>query len=551
MKIKVASAFVLSVLGLISSFFVSFSGDNIYAEMDKFKYIFNTAIKNYVDEVDSKKLTEAAIRGMLNELDPHSVYISADDMKEVNEEMQGSFDGIGVQFDVLNDTVTVIAPIAGGPSETAGIMAGDKIVTIDGVDAVGIDRETVPKKLRGEKGTIVKLAIHRQGVRDLLNFSIVRDKIPIYTVDASYMLDGTDIGVIAVNRFAQTTHQEMMEAAAKLKTQGMKKLILDLRGNPGGYLNQAFLVADEFLKHNGDTIVYTKSRFESFDEVYRTREGDQLEDLPLIVLINAGSASASEIVSGAIQDLDRGLVVGTTSFGKGLVQRQFPNPDGSAFRLTISRYYTPSGRSIQRPYQDKVGYRNLMGRLELEEGANLDHALDKVKKAFEKENEGKKDKDKLTLDSIPMYKTRAGRTVLGGGGITPDYIVKSDTITPLSVQIRIKGVYNEFVNNHLNSGKDIKDKYKGDLSKFIREYDISNAQMKDFRKLCEDKGVKWDDKDYAVDEDYLKLSIKAILANIIWDRSAQSQVFAKIDRQIMKASTLFDEAVKIANMKKK
>lgn len=539
---------LLIALGLIAGvlFTPLISGDNIYDQLEKFKYVFNLSVKNYVDDVDINSLNEAAIKGMLNELDPHSVYIGQEEMKSVEEDMSGSFEGIGVQFDLLNDTITVISPISGGPSEAVGIMAGDKIINIDDSSAVGIARENVPKKLRGKKGTIVKLGIYRPGNRDLIDFTVVRDKIPLYSVDGSYMLDKTDIGVIVINRFAATTHQEMLDAARKLKSEGMKRLILDLRGNPGGYLNQAFMIADEFLPGAGDTIVYTKGRFPEFDEVHTAHPGNELENIPVVCLINAGSASASEIVSGAIQDLDRGLVVGTTSFGKGLVQRQYKIPDGSAVRLTISRYYTPSGRNIQRPYKDKIGYHKLMGRLELEEGANIDHAIEKIKKDLAKEKADKKESDGLNMDSIPLYKTRAGRTVLGGGGITPDYIIKSDTITNLSVQIRSKGVYNEFVNSYMGNGRDLKAKYENDFTAFLRNYSVSEDLMKDFRKLCESKGVKWDDKDYEVDKDYLKLMIKGIIANIIWDRSKQMLVFAEIDRQLQKAATLFPEAEKIA-----
>ncbi len=554
MSKKIILAVMLVAFGLVGGILVKplISADNIYDQLKKYTEVFNTVVKNYVDPVDSATLTESAIRGMLNELDPHSVYITAEDMRAVNEDMQGSFDGIGVQFDMLNDTITIISPISGGPSEAVGIIAGDKIVKIDGVDAVGIKRDDVPKKLRGVKGTIVKLDIFRPGNEDVLHFTIVRDKIPLYSVDGAYILPNTDIGVIAVNRFSSTTHDEMVEAAKKLKAQGMKKLILDLRFNPGGYLNQAFEVADEFLPGSGDTIVYTKSRLTEFDEVYRANKGQQLEDIPLIVMINPGSASASEIVSGAIQDLDRGLVVGTTSFGKGLVQRQYPVFDGSAFRLTISRYYTPSGRSIQRPYKDKAGYRNLMGRLELEEGANIDHAIEKIKKQISKENEDKKDDDKIILDSIPLYKTRSGRTVLGGGGITPDYIVKSDTITKLSFQIRSKGVLNEFVNSYLNSGKALRDKYGDNFNGFYKDYHLSDTELKEFRKLSESKGIVWNDDDYKTDKEYLELMVKSILANMIWDRSKQMLVISKADNQLQKAATLFPEADKIfAKSKKK
>jgi carboxyl-terminal processing protease len=475
-------------------------------------------------------------------------------MKQVEEDFQGSFDGIGVQFDVIQDTIVVIAPISDGPSEKVGIQAGDKIVKIDTLNAIGLNRDLVPKYLKGPKGTKVVLTIKRSGVKDLLTFTVVRDKIPLYSVDASFVIDSTDIGVIVVSRFAATTHDEMVQAIQSLKKQGMKKLILDLRGNPGGYLNQAFLMADEFLK-GGDTIVYTKGRRPEFDETYTSSAGGLLEDIPLTVLINAGSASASEIVSGAIQDLDRGLIVGETSFGKGLVQRQYPLSDGSAYRLTIARYYTPSGRSIQRPYKDKEGYRNLIGRIELKEGSNIGTALEVVRKEIQEENEKKikenKNKEVINIDSLPIYYTKAGRIVLGGGGIIPDYIVKQDTITRFSIDLRIKRIFFEYVDQYLHNGKEIKEKYNNNFADFLRNWKVTDKMMQDFKKLAIEKEVKWDEESYKKDEDFIKTEIKGTVARSVWDRNAYVQVFSTIDKQILTAKKLFPEALKITQLKRK
>jgi carboxyl-terminal processing protease len=326
-----------------------------------------------------------------------------------------------------------------------------------------------------------------------------------------------------------------------------------LRGNPGGFLNQAFMMADEFLS-GADTIVYTKGRRPEFDEVFMSSNGGLSEDIPLVVLINDGSASASEIVSGAIQDLDRGLIVGETSFGKGLVQRQYPLSDGSAYRLTIARYYTPSGRSIQRPYKDKQDYRNLVGRIELKEGSNIEYALDMVKKEIQAENEKKikenKKKDVINLDSIPIYYTRNGRTVLGGGGIIPDYTVKQDTITRFSVLLRMNRVFYEYIDRYLDNGKKIPEKYKKDISLFIKEWQITDAMMADFRKLAESKEIKWDVEAYKKDEEFIKTEIKGTIARSMWDRNAYMQVFFTIDKQVNVAKTLFGEAEKITKRKK-
>lgn len=525
-------------LGISIGFFIQplISGDSVFSELKKFNYILNTTNKNYVDKVDTHKLVESAIRGMLKDLDPHSVYISAKDMKSVKEDFNASFDGIGVEFDIINDTIIIVSPIPGGPSESLGIMAGDRIVNIDGKNAIGLLRSDVPKKLKGPKGTHVKVDIKREGFKDLLSYDIKRDKIPIFTVDASFLIDSTDIGVVVVNRFAATTFEETVKAIRKLKNKGMKKLIIDLRGNPGGYLSQAYYIADSFIE-GGDTIVYTRGRKPEFSEAFTSTPDGEFEDIPLIVLVSAGSASASEILSGAIQDLDRGMIVGTTTFGKGLVQRQYETGDGSAFRLTTSRYYTPSGRSIQRSYKDKNKYRHLFGRAFLKDGAYINNSLEKIKEGLKadipQDNE-------LNLDSLPIYHTRNGRLVLGSGGITPDYIVHMDTLTSFGVDIKIKNLFTEFVNDYVDVIK-IKKKYAKNFKDYLRNFHIDKPIIDKFKKLAIKKGVKWDDKLFLVDKDYIKTAIKASIARSVWNRSRFLQVFFTLDNQLKKASTLFPD----------
>jgi carboxyl-terminal processing protease len=465
-------------------------------------------------------------------------------MKGVKEDFEAAFEGIGVEFDVIHDTITIVSPIPGGPSEGLGILASDKIIKIDGENVIGINRNDVPKKLRGKKGTKVVVDIKRDGTKNLLNFEIIRDKIPIFTVDASFIMDGTDIGVVVVNRFAATTYEEMMTALRSLKQQGMKKLILDLRGNPGGFLGQAFYMADEFLK-GGDTIVYTKGRLAEFDEAFKSTPGGEFEKIPLIVMVNMGSASASEIVSGAIQDLDRGLIVGTTSYGKGLVQRQFDVGDGSAFRITTSKYYTPSGRCIQRPYSDKDKYRSLAGRLDLEEGDYIRNSIATIKEHLKKTS--KKDEE-INIDSLPIYYTRGGRIVLGGGGVTPDVIIKMDTLTDFGVAIRIKNIFNEFINDYVDVNS-IKKEYNNDFKKFMREFQVPSKMLEDFKVLAKKKEVEWKDDEYEIDKDYIHTSIKAYVARSGWNRNEMLQVFFSIDNQLIKASKLFPEAIKLAGTK--
>ncbi len=501
------------------------SDDKVSDQVRKFSEVLNLTSRYYVDNIDSQKLTESAIRGMLDELDPHSIYISSDQLKRVNEEFQGSFEGIGVEFDVINDSLTVVSPISGGPSEKLGILAGDKIVKIDDVSAVKITREDVPKKLRGPKGTKVKLSIVRMGMNELLEFTVTRDKIPLYSVDASFIID-ENIGYIKVSRFAATTYDEFVTALNKLKGEGMKKLVLDLRSNPGGFLDQAFKMASEFLPA-GKKIVYTKSRIKEFEEVYNS-SGGQFTDIPLVVLVNEGSASASEIVSGAVQDWDRGLVVGETTFGKGLVQRQFEISDGSAIRVTTARYYTPSGRTIQKPYEGGK-YKDPM-RLDTLQGENFNH-------------------DKDTKDTTkPVFKTFGGRTVFGGGGITPDFFVKLDTLTKYSVQLRRLNLIYEYTEKYMTSNrKSIENKYKN-YKEFIQGYTVSNEMLDDLTELAKSRDIPFDQTGFNIDKKFLETSIKAQIARDIWGNEGFYAVFMLSDDQVLKAISLIDEAAKLIKL---
>jgi carboxyl-terminal processing protease len=504
---------------------VAVSDDKLSAQVKKFSDALTITTRYYVDEVDSQKLTEAAIEGMLKKLDPHSVYITAEQLKRVNEDFQGSFEGIGIEFDIINDTLTVVSPIAGGPSEKLGIQAGDKIISIDGVSAIKIDREEVPKKLKGPKGTKVNVTIKRAGLTQPMDFEIIRDKIPIYSVDASFMHDD-DIGYIKVSRFSATTYDEFMQAATDLKSKGMEKLVLDLRGNPGGYLDQAFKMGNEFIPE-GQKIVFTKSRIDNFNEDYIS-QGGRFTDIPLVVLVNGGSASASEIVSGAVQDWDRGLVVGETTFGKGLVQRQFDLPDGSAFRVTTARYYTPVGRLIQKPYEEG----SYAGMLRDEaEGDNFDHQIDSKDTTREK------------------FKTFGGRTVLGGGGITPDYIVKMDTLTSYTVQLRRLNLLYRFAERYMSANRSsIESRYK-DFYDFRKNYIVDEKMLSELKVMAEVEGILTDNYSFNKDIDFIKTSIKFQIARDIWGNTGSYAVWVMNDDQFLKAITLFDDAQRLAKLK--
>lgn len=501
------------------------SDDKITSQVRKFNDALEVTSRYYVDDVDSQKLTEDAIKGMLQSLDPHSVYITAEQLKRVNEDFQGSFEGIGVEFDIINDTLTIVSPINGGPSEKLGILAGDKIVEIDGINVVKIARDDVPKKLKGPKGTKVTVTIVRAGMEKPLEFEIIRDQIPIYSVDASFMYD-SETGYIKVSRFAAKTYDEFMKAMAEMKSQGMKRVVLDLRSDPGGYLDQAFRIASEFIPA-GKKIVYTKSRIKDFNEEYIS-EGGRYTDIPLVVLVNGGSASASEIVSGAVQDWDRGLIVGENTFGKGLVQRQFDLPDGSAFRVTTARYYTPSGRLIQKPYEgnkyEKIADTDV-------EGDNLEH------------------KNDIQDSTRPAYKTMGGRTVYGGGGITPDYIVKLDTLTNYSVQMRRLNLFYIYTEKYMSNNRSrIESMYKT-VNEFRDNFFVSETMMDELKNLASEKGIALNESEFEQDSEFIKASIKFQIARDIWGNNGSYAVWVGNDEQFLKAISLFDEAVKLSELK--
>jgi carboxyl-terminal processing protease len=529
-RFSFATMSILVVFALLLGMYINnvISADNIFDQLNKFKDVLSLTDKFYVDTVSTQKLVETAITGLLNNLDPHSVYIPASQAEVEEERFEGSFEGIGVEFDVINDTLNVVSPVPGGPSERLGILAGDKILKINDTSSVGITREMVPKKLRGPKGTHVKVSIYRPGEKEMFDVDITRDKIPLFSVDVSFMVD-REVGYVSVNRFSKTTHDEFVQALQKLRAQGMKRLIVDLRNNPGGYLEQAFKMADELLP-KGKKVVYTLGRRAEFNEDY-VSAGGKFENVSLIILVNHGSASASEIVSGAIQDWDRGLIVGETTYGKGLVQRQFNLADKSAFRLTIARYYTPTGRLIQRPYGKSFDdYRNAPNELDEEEGENFQH---------------KEESD----TSRPVFKTPSGRTVYGGGGITPDYIVKSEKASKLVAQLLGKGVFGEYKTSYMDrNGKQLRKQYEKELSKFFSDVSVSDDMLKEFIELAKKKGVTFDNDQLDKDKRYIKSRMKAEIARDLFGNEGWYMIMRADDVQFQKALILFPEAEKIAGL---
>lgn len=478
----------------------------------------------YVDTADFEALTDDAIVSILKELDPHSAYIPKKDVEKANEPLEGNFEGIGVTFQIFNDTILVVSPVPGGPSDKAGIMAGDKIVRINGEDAFGknVNNEYVAKHLRGKKGTKVTLGIKRGKSDDILDYDIVRDKIPLNSIAAAFMVDDK-IGYIKLDRFAKTSMTEFEESLDKLKALKMKSLILDLRGNTGGYLNVAAELSNVFLKKDM-TIVFTEGE-KSQKQLFNTDKNGEFADGKLVVLVDEGSASASEIVSGAVQDWDRGVLIGRRTFGKGLVQRPFNMQDGSVIRLTTARYYTPTGRCIQRSYEkgSEDYFEEMTKRMKHGEFYHADSIQ--------------------FPDSLKYSTLLSKRTVYGGGGIMPDIFMPVDTTfsTKLYTDLIRKGVFNRFTVDYvMNNRNEILREYS-DFDKFNKDFEITDAILLDFKELAEKEGVKWNEEQFKRSEPMIKLQLKALIARNEWDMEKYYQVVMKEDKMIGKAVEVLND----------
>lgn len=482
---------------------------------NKISYILSEIERKYVDTIDVSELTEAAIPPLIEKLDPHSVYIPASELQRFNEPLTGNFSGIGIQFNMTEDTIAVVNTVANGPSEMVGIQAGDRIIYVDDslVAGQGIPSNDIVKMLKGPKGTLVKVLVLRKGEKELLEFEITRDDIPLYSVDVAYMID-ENTGYIKISTFAVTTFREFVEGVEKLHELGMTKLILDLRGNSGGLMDPAINISDQFLEANKLILYYQGKARPRYD--YHSSSGGICKDDELIILIDEMSASASEILAGALQDNDRGLIMGRRSFGKGLVQEHIDLRDGSAMRLTVARYYTPTGRSIQKPYTEdhEEYYNDIYYRFENHELENSDsiHFADSLK-----------------------YTTPGGRTVYGGGGIMPDIFIPLDTVGLSSYYSRLRnlGLIYRFAFEYT-------DLHRSQLEIFetpeaVVDYLESTKYFKDFLRYAEKKGVKTDPKGLAISKKIITTQIKANIARNILDNDGFYPIILEIDNTLLLA----------------
>lgn len=484
---------------------------------DPVDYVINYINREYVDSVDVNSLQRSAIEGILASLDPHSQYISAEEFNDVNDPLLGNFDGIGVQFRLESDTVYIINTVPGGPSEKVGVMAGDRIVTVDGEIIAGVkaSNNDIMKRLKGVRGTKVTVGILRRGVDDLIEFEIIRGVIPTYSIDA-YFMPANEIGYIKLSKFSATTSEELSKALSDLKAQGMNSLILDLRGNSGGYLQTAITVSDEFLP-DGKLIVYTQG-LNRPKQIANASVKGLFESGSLIILIDEGSASSSEIVAGAIQDNDRGVIIGRRSFGKGLVQEQLSMPDGAALRLTVARYYTPTGRSIQKPY---------------EKG----HADEYNGELYERMVHGElNEADSIKFADSLKFITPAGRVVYGGGGIMPDIFIPVDRNPNYRYynEILSRGLIHQFAFQYTDKNRNDLRKFKG-VDDFDRNFKITSGILSEFVSFAESRDVARDKSGLEFVKPELENLLKALIARNIYDEKGFYPIFLRTDQAYLKA----------------
>ena len=483
---------------------------NDYDEGDKLKQVINFIKSDYVDTVQEQIIVENTINEILQNLDPHSYYIPKRQYNQMNDPLEGNFDVIGIEFRIQEDTVIVVRAIGGGPSEKLGIQSGDRIIQVNDENITGskISNQKVVKLLKGPKGTEVSIKVRRNGHDELIDFKITRDKIPLHSVDATFMLDA-EVGYIKVIRFARTTYDEFVDAIALLEDKGMKKLVLDLRNNSGGYMKSAIDMADEFLEKD-KLVVYTKGKARDRKSFYATSRG-QLENLSVAILINEGSASASEILAGALQDNDRGVIIGRRSFGKGLVQEGVQWPDGSAIRLTVARYYTPTGRSIQKPYDNGLDAYN--------------------QEAFDRYLNGELiNTDSIDFpDSLKFY-TEKGKLLFGGGGIMPDVFVPLDTqdISAYFMRLNMQSLFYNFGFMYADQNRDqLEEKYTAEA--FVETFRIDHSLLGDFYEFATSKGVEYNSKGAEKSKHIIQNRIKAAVGRNLWGDNVFYEIINKDD----------------------
>ncbi len=526
---KIKSIYLTNLFILFFAFVsISNSQENFDEQIKKLNDVISTSYKSHYNPTNASELIDAAIKGMIKELDPHSYYFNKEALKSIDERRTGGYIGVGFNYFIYKDTIVVLSLDLGSPSSQSKMQIGDKIIKVNGKSVAGMNSKDFDKLLRGERGEPINFDVKRNITNESINIKMKKTRLPMNSVSASYMIQGTNIGYISINSFVATTYIDMIDSLSLLVENGMENLILDLRNNSGGLVDQAYMVADEFI-YGGYNIVYTKGRRSEFNDIYRSTAGGTFENIKLIVLIDENTASAPEIIAGAIQDLDRGLIVGETSFGKGLVQRQYKLIDGSELWLTVSEYYTPSGRCIQKTYKNNKNYGTLADRINLEEGMNVKHNLEVVE---------------FTSDSVPVYRTLKGRPVLGGGGITPDYIVKYDSLSQFTKDLIDKNIISKVALYYVAKNKNIS---KGPISfeTFRNNFNLDDDMILKLKSYANDNNITWEDNSFILDSDTIKLNIQATIAGILWSNKEKGMILNQGSKYIKKAVELFPIVNKI------
>lgn len=543
-KRHILPAIVLLLFGVLLGTQIDtyLSTDDALEQFEKLKRAFVVINGNYVEELDAESVAEEGVKGMVNNLDPHSSYIPKEQVKDTRDRYKGSFGGIGILFEPRDDTARVVSPVADGPSEKAGIMAGDRIVEIEGSDATGLSANEIQDRLKGKIGTEVTLTVYRPLSDKRLTFTIERDEIPLYSINSSYMIDD-ETGYVEIGRFAMSTHEEFMEKVNRLKSEGMERLVLDLRNNPGGVMQSAVKIADEMLGA-GMTLVRTKGRSSEMNQRYPAQGGGALEQQPVIVLVNGRSASASEILAGALQDHDRALLVGRRTFGKALVQKQFELNDGSLLQMTVGRYYTPVGRLIQTPYE-----KGKQREYYEDKSASLEDAIYNIETY----------KDSIA-DSL-KYETDHGRTVFGGGGILPDYVVEPDT-TSLGSIVRMSGLDAIFARKWFSEHEqELRSTWRDRKDEFLTSYTASDEAVAGFWDYAQEEDVltltsdpeEINPKERVYDQakadelqDLVRSRIKGRLANELYGTGSGQPILGETDPVIQRAMSLWPSSQELA-----
>lgn len=515
-----------------------YSNDDLKNEIDKINQVIKAASGSHVDNVESKKLVDAAIRGLLKELDPYSYYFTAEELEDIANRRAGSYYGVGFNSLWFNDTLQVVNISGNSPAEFAGVEIGDKILRINGIRIIGKDKDEVEKMFKGDKNVPLSFDILKPLTNEIKNVRLRKVKLPLNSVDASYIVDGTNIGYIAINRFMNSTYYEVLDSLTTLSEMGMEKLIIDLRGNPGGLIDQTYMIADEFIS-DGEDIIITKGKDPQFNLRYKSSPSGKFERIPVVLLIDSATISAPEIFAGAIQDLDRGIIVGKTSFGKGVVQNPIQLSDGSELWLTVAKYFTPSGRSIHKDTLEKKSPNNrIEDRFILKDGMIFSQSVDVMPEYGYN-------------DSVPVYASKHGRPIYGGGGITPDYYVEESAFSDFSLQLINKNILvKAAIDFMLHKGDSLIEYYYDNYQEFYNKFEVDGKTLHNLKYYAEINKIDWEDDSYFRDEDLIKVSIKSIIAGLIWSNNEKYQIFNSKSNQFQKAVEVMPVAEKILDLRK-